>query len=51
MQIHGSIIINLDCIQSLHLMFNSNQIIILKSGEELNLSRTYYEKLMLRLIS
>lgn len=49
MRIHRSTIVNLDRIKSLHPLFNGDHIIILKNGRELNLSRTYYEKLMLRL--
>ncbi|MGI8544231.1 MAG: LytR/AlgR family response regulator transcription factor [Aridibacter sp.] len=51
MRIHRSTIVNLDRIKSFHPMFNGDQIIILKSGQELNLSRTYHEKLRLRLMS
>ncbi len=51
MRIHRSTIVNLDRIKSLHPLFNGDQMIILKSGQELNLSRTYYEKLMLQLKS
>lgn len=49
MRIHRSTIVNLDRIKSLHPLFNGDQIVILKDGRELNLSRTYHEKLMLRL--
>lgn len=49
MRIHRSTIVNLDHIKSLHPLFNGDQIIILKNGVELNLSRTYYERLMLRI--
>jgi two-component system LytT family response regulator len=51
MRIHRSTIVNLDRIKSLHPMFNGDQLIILKDGTELNLSRTYYDKLMQRLSS
>jgi two-component system LytT family response regulator len=51
MRIHRSTIVNLDHIKSLHPLFNGDQLIIMKDGQELNLSRTYYEKLMLRLRS
>lgn len=50
MRIHRSTIVNLDRIKSLHPMFNGDQLIILKDGQELNLSRTYYEKLMAHLM-
>jgi two-component system LytT family response regulator len=49
MRIHRSTIVNLDRIKSFHPLFNGDQLIILKNGQELNLSRTYYEKLMARL--
>jgi two-component system LytT family response regulator len=48
-RIHRSTIVNLDRIKSLHPMFNGDQIVVLKNGQELNLSRTYYDKLMRRL--
>lgn len=45
-RIHRSTIVNINRIKSLHPLFNGDQLIVLKSGQELNLSRTYYEKLM-----
>lgn len=51
MRIHRSTIVNLDRVKSFHPLFNGDQLIILKDGQELNLSRTYYEKLMKRLTS
>jgi two-component system LytT family response regulator len=51
MRVHRSTIVNLDRIKSLHPLFNGDQLIILKDGTELNLSRTYHEKLMQQLIS
>jgi two-component system, LytTR family, response regulator len=50
MRIHRSTIVNLDRIKSLHPLFNGDQLVILKDGQELNLSRTYYEKLMAHLM-
>jgi len=50
MRIHRSTIVNLDRIKSLHPMFNGDQLVILKNGRELNLSRNYYDKLMLHLM-
>jgi two-component system, LytTR family, response regulator len=47
MRIHRSTIVNLDRIKSLHPMFNGDQLVILKNGRELNLSRNYYDKLKL----
>jgi two-component system, LytTR family, response regulator len=49
MRVHRSTIVNLNCIKSLHPLFNNDHLIILKDGKELNLSRTYYEKLMIRI--
>lgn len=51
MRIHRSTIVNLDRIKSFHPLFNGDQLIILKNGRELNLSRTYHDKFMLRLMS
>lgn len=51
MRVHRSTIVNLDRIKSLHPLFNGDQLIVLKDGTELNLSRSYNEKLMLRLTS
>lgn len=45
-RIHRSIIVNLDSIKSLHPLFNGDHLVILNNGQELNLSRTYHEKLM-----
>jgi two-component system LytT family response regulator len=50
MRIHRSTIVNLDRIKSLHPMFNGDQLVILKNGRELNLSRNYYDKLKIRLM-
>ena len=50
MRIHRSTIVNLDHIKLLHPLCNCDQLIILKNGVELSLSRTYYEKLMLQLM-
>ncbi|HEX8735599.1 MAG TPA: LytTR family DNA-binding domain-containing protein [Pyrinomonadaceae bacterium] len=49
LRIHRSTIVNIDRIKSLHPLFNGDQLIILKSGQELNLSRTYHERLILAL--
>lgn len=45
-RVHRSTIVNLDSIKSLHPLFNGDHIIVLKNGRELNLSRTYHEKLI-----
>lgn len=50
MRIHRSTIVNLDRIKSLHPMFNGDQLVMLKNGRELKLSRNYYDKLIIRLI-
>jgi two-component system LytT family response regulator len=49
MRIHRSTIVNLERIKSLHPLFNGDQLIVLRDGQELNLSRTYYNQLMERL--
>jgi two-component system LytT family response regulator len=45
-RIHRSVIVNLDRIKSLRPLFNGDHLVILKNGQELNLSRTYHDKLM-----
>lgn len=45
-RIHRSIILNIDRIKSLHPLFNGDHLVILQDGTELNLSRTYHEKLI-----
>jgi len=45
-RIHRSAIVNLDRVKSLHPLFNGDHILVLKDGQELNLSRTYHEKLL-----
>ncbi|HYO92140.1 MAG TPA: LytTR family DNA-binding domain-containing protein [Pyrinomonadaceae bacterium] len=45
-RIHRSIIVNLDSIKSLHPLFNGDHLVVLKTGQELNLSRIYREKLI-----
>jgi two-component system LytT family response regulator len=50
MRIHRSTIVNVDRIESLHPIFNGDQLVILKNGRELNLRRNYYDKLMIRLM-
>lgn len=50
MRIHRSTIVNLERIKSLHPMFNGDQLVILKNGRELNLSRNYYDKLKIHLM-
>jgi two-component system, LytTR family, response regulator len=49
-RIHRSVIVNLDRIKSLHPLFNGDHLIILHDGSELNVSRTYNEKLLSRLL-
>jgi two-component system, LytTR family, response regulator len=49
MRIHRSTIVNLQRIKSLHPLFNGDQLIVLRDGQELNLSRTYYNQLIERL--
>ncbi len=45
-RIHRSTIINIDHIQELHPLFSGNHLVILRDGTELNMSRTYNEKMM-----
>ncbi|HLM58784.1 MAG TPA: response regulator [Pyrinomonadaceae bacterium] len=45
-RIHRSVIVNLDRVKSLRPLFNGDHIVVLKDGQELNLSRTYHDKLM-----
>ncbi len=49
-RIHRSTIVNLNRVKSLHPLFNGDQLVILENGRELNLSRTYSEKVIKRLI-
>jgi two-component system LytT family response regulator len=49
MRIHRSTIVNLQRVKSLHPLFNGDQLIVLRDGQELHLSRTYYNKLIERL--
>jgi two-component system LytT family response regulator len=48
-RIHRSTIINLNRIKAMHRMFHGDHLIYLNNGTELNMSRTYYEKLLLQL--
>lgn len=43
-RVHRSTIVNIERIKTLHPLFNKDYLIILKDGTELNLSRTYYER-------
>lgn len=45
-RIHRSSIINLDRVKEMHPLFNGDQLVIMKDGKELVLSRNYREKLM-----
>jgi two-component system, LytTR family, response regulator len=45
-RVHRSTIVNIDRVKALHPLFNNDHLIILNDGTELNLSRTYYPKLM-----
>jgi two-component system LytT family response regulator len=49
-RIHRSTIVNLDRVKSLHPLFNGDQMVTLDNGRELNLSRTYSEKVISRLV-
>ena len=45
-RIHRSVIVNVDRITSLRPLFNGDHVVVLKGGRELNVSRTYHEKLL-----
>jgi two-component system LytT family response regulator len=45
-RVHRSTVVNLDRVKSLRPLFNGDHVIVLKSGEELNLSRTYHQRLL-----
>lgn len=45
-RIHRSTIINIDRIKTLHPLFNGDHLVFLDDGTELNMSRTYHEKLL-----
>ena len=44
-RIHRSTIINLDRVKEMHPMFNGDQLVIMKNGKELTLSRNYRDRL------
>lgn len=44
-RIHRSTIINIDRVREMHPLFNGDQLVIMKSGKELILSRNYRERL------
>jgi two-component system LytT family response regulator len=44
-RIHRSTIINLDRVREMHPLFNGDQLVIMKNGKELTLSRNYRERL------
>lgn len=46
-RIHRSTIVNLNFIKELRPLFNGDHQVILNNGKQLNMSRTYYEKLQL----
>lgn len=48
-RIHRSTIVNIDHIKELQPLFSGDQLVILRDGTKLNMSRTYHEKLMLLL--
>lgn len=45
-RVHRSHIVNINCVKSLHPLFNGDHLIIMRDGTELNMSRTYHEKLI-----
>ncbi len=44
-RIHRSTIVNIDSIKEMHPLFNGDQLVIMKNGKELTLSRNYRERL------
>lgn len=48
-RIHRSTIVNLDRIKTLHPLFNGDHITVLRDETKLNMSRSFYGKLLLRL--
>jgi two-component system LytT family response regulator len=44
-RIHRSTIINMDCIKEMHPLFNGDQLVLMKTGKELVLSRNYRDRL------
>lgn len=44
-RIHRSTIINIDRVREMHPMFNGDQLVIMKNGKELTLSRNYRDRL------
>ena len=44
-RIHRSAIINLDRVREMHPLFNGDQLVIMKNGKELTLSRNYRDRL------
>lgn len=49
-RIHRSVIVNIARIKAWYPMFNDDQIIVLHDGTKLNLSRTYYDKLLAQIL-
>jgi two-component system LytT family response regulator len=45
-RVHRSSIVNVNKIKSMHPLFNGDHLIILHDGTELNMSRTYHEKIL-----
>jgi two-component system LytT family response regulator len=45
LRIHRSWLVNLDCIKELTPLFNGDYTVVLRSGDELTLSRTYRDRL------
>jgi two-component system LytT family response regulator len=48
-RIHRSTIVNLDRVKTLKHLFNGDHLIILQDDTKLHMSRTFYEKLILRI--
>lgn len=48
-RIHRSTIVNIDRVREMKPLFNKDQVLILRDGTRLTVSRTYYDKLLFRL--
>jgi|SRR5947209_3528827 len=45
-RVHRSIIVNVDRVKEMHPLFNGDQVLILRDGTQLTMSRTYRDKLL-----
>jgi two-component system LytT family response regulator len=45
-RIHRSTIVNVDRVKEMHPLFNGDQLVVLRSGKKLTMSRTYRDRLL-----